>query len=221
METVSTEERGFFLAVAGNIGVGKTHVSRTLADRLGWPVYYEPVVENPYLDAFYGDMSRWAFHLQIYFLSERYRAQKRFTLERRSFLQDRTIYEDAEVFARTLHAQGDMSRTDYDTYRSLFWSMVETLRPPDLIVFLRAPIEVLLARIASRGRACEQTIDRTYLERLDAAYATWMAEARDRFDVLEVDTEPAGFLDEGIGRIEDAVHERAAARGIVTRRELP
>jgi deoxyadenosine/deoxycytidine kinase len=218
---VGAEARGFFLAVAGNIGVGKTHVSRTLGERLGWPVYYEPVVENPYLDAFYADMSRWAFHLQIYFLSERYQAQKRFTLERRSFIQDRTIYEDAEVFARTLHAQDDMSRTDYDTYRSLFWSMVETLRPPDLIVYLRAEVATCMARIASRGRACEVTIDPAYLERLDEAYATWMAEARDRFDVLEVDTEPSSFLESGIERIEEAVRERAAARGISVQPELP
>lgn len=209
-----TDPRGFFLAVAGNIGVGKTHVSRTLSERLGWPVYYEPVIENPYLDAFYGDMSRWAFHLQIYFLSERYQAQKRFAAEQRSFIQDRTIYEDAEIFARTLLAQGDMSRTDYDTYRSLFASMVETLRPPDLIIYLRAPVAALLDRIGSRGRACERAITREYLGRLEEAYATWMSEARDRFDILEIDTEPDSFLTTGVHEVEALVIERLSARGL-------
>ena len=108
---MTAESTGFFVAIAGNIGVGKTLVSRTLGTELGWPVYYEPVIDNPYLERFYADMARWSFHLQMYFLSERYKAQKRLLTDNRSFIQDRTIYEDAEVFARTLLGQGDMSRS--------------------------------------------------------------------------------------------------------------
>jgi deoxyadenosine/deoxycytidine kinase len=198
--------------VAGNIGVGKTHVSRTLGERLGWPVYYEPVIENPYLDPFYADMSRWAFHLQMYFLAERYKAQKRLTAEDRSFIQDRTIYEDAEVFAQTLLRQGDMTRIDYETYRSLFVEMVEGLRPPDLILYLRGSVPILLDRIASRGRPCEASIQGEYLERLEAAYATWLAEARDRYEVIEVDTEAPDFLSEGLDRLEREVRARVIRR---------
>lgn len=210
-----TRSHGFFLAVAGNIGVGKTHVSRTLGERLRWPVYYEPVIENPYLDAFYGDMSRWAFHLQMYFLSERYQAQKRLTGEDRSFIQDRTIYEDAEVFATTLLRQGDMTRVDYDTYRSLFWEMVEGLRPPDLILYMKASVPTLLDRIASRGRECEASIAADYLERLEAAYGTWLTEARERFEVIEVDTEVPDFLEGGLDRLEREVRARVIRRGVV------
>ena len=211
---MSGEGAGFFLAVAGNIGVGKTHVSRTLGGRLGWPVYYEPVIENPYLERFYADMSRWSFHLQMYFLSERFKAQKRLLMENRSFIQDRTIYEDAEVFARTLLRQGDMSRVDYDTYRSLFWEMVETLRPPDLIVYLRAGVPTLLQRIAERGRECEKSISAEYLERLESAYDQWMTEARERFEVLVVDTEARDFLAAGVARIETEVLTRIRRRGL-------
>lgn len=206
------EFAGTFLAIAGNIGVGKTLVSRALGERLGWPVYYEPVIENPYLDLFYGDMSRWAFHLQMYFLSERFKAQKRLLEENRSFIQDRTIYEDAEVFATTLLHQGDMTRVDYDTYRSLFTEMVDGLRPPDLIVYLRASVVTLLERIRVRGRSCESAIDAAYLERLDRAYASWMAEARERYRVLEIETDGA-TMTEVVDRIMPAIttsSERAA-----------
>ncbi len=211
---MSDSPAGFFLAVAGNIGVGKTHVSRTLGERLKWPVYYEPVIENPYLEPFYADMSRWSFHLQLYFLSERFKAQKRLQGENRSFIQDRTIYEDAEVFARTLLQQGDLARIDYDTYRSLFWEMVEMLRAPNLIIYLHASVPTLLERIKVRGRDCEQSISADYLGRLEAAYRRWMAEARDRFEVLEVDTEASGFLEEGLRKIEATVRDRAQRLGV-------
>jgi deoxyadenosine/deoxycytidine kinase len=204
----------FFLAVAGNIGVGKTHVSSSLAQRLNWPIYFEPVIDNPYLEPFYADMGRWAFHLQVFFLSERFKAQKRFLSGTESFIQDRTIYEDAEVFARTLKGQGDLSQTDYDTYRSLFWEMVETLRAPDLILYLRAPVDTLLDRISNRGRDCEKSIDPAYLARLQAAYDAWMVEARDRFHVIEVDTEAPDFLTQGLDRLEETVRKKARSLGV-------
>src|SRR5438477_12805947 len=126
--------QGYFLAVAGNIGVGKTELTNRLSEELGWAAYYEPVVQNPYLDPFYENMSRWSFHLQIYFLSERFKAQVEIGRSPQPFIQDRTIYEDAEIFARTLHDQGSMTDVDYDNYVALFHILTGFLRRPDLIL---------------------------------------------------------------------------------------
>src|SRR6266542_6312080 len=120
--------RGYFLAIAGNIGVGKTELTNRLSAELGWMAYYEPVIENPYLDPFYRDMPRWSFHLQIYFLSERFKAQVEIGKSSLPFIQDRTIYEDAEIFARTLHQQGSMTEVDYRNYVALFECMVSFLQ---------------------------------------------------------------------------------------------
>ena len=146
---------GFFLAIAGNIGVGKTELTTRLASELGWVAYYEPVIQNPYLDPFYRDMPRWSFHLQIYFLGERFKAQVEIGRSSLPFIQDRTIYEDAEIFARTLHDQGSMTDVDYENYTSLFHCMVDFLRKPDVILYLRARPETLMDRIFRRGRESE------------------------------------------------------------------
>jgi deoxyadenosine/deoxycytidine kinase len=180
---------GYFLAVAGNIGAGKTELTQRLSAELGWLAYYEPVLHNPYLDAFYGDMQRWSFHLQIYFLSERFKAQVEIGKSALPFIQDRTIYEDAEIFARTLLEQGSMTQIDYENYTALFEILVSFLRPPDLILYLRASEEALLERIARRGRPSEQTIDAEYLLRLNRAYDGWIERARARYEVMEIDTD--------------------------------
>ncbi len=181
--------QGYFLAIAGNIGVGKTELTRRLSDELNWAAYYEPVIQNPYLDPFYADMKRWSFHLQIYFLSERFKAQAEIGRSAVAFIQDRTIYEDAEIFARTLHAQGSMTEVDYENYVSLFGCMVSFLRKPDLIIYLKASPEVLMERIARRGRASERSITVDYIARLNRAYDDWMRRARGEGDVLEIDTD--------------------------------
>ena len=181
--------QGYFLAIAGNIGVGKTELTNRLAAELGWLAYYEPVIQNPYLDRFYADMERWSFHLQIYFLSERFKAQVEIGKSPLPFIQDRTIYEDAEIFARTLHEQGSMSEVDYENYVSLFGVLMTYLRPPDLILYLRANPETLMARIARRGRESEKGITLDYITRLNRAYDEWMARARSAHDVLEIDTD--------------------------------
>ena len=180
---------GYFLAIAGNIGVGKTELTTRLSAELGWMAYYEPVIQNPYLDDFYADMSRWSFHLQIYFLSERFKAQVQIGSSPLPFIQDRTIYEDAEIFARVLHDQGSMTAVDYRNYTSLFHVLVGFLRKPDLIVYLKASPEVLMERIARRGRASEQSISRDYIARLNGAYDDWMRRARAETEVLEIDTD--------------------------------
>jgi len=143
---------GFFLAIAGNIGVGKTELTNRLSAELGWVAHYEPVIQNPYLDPFYKDMPRWSFHLQIYFLGERFKAQVEISKSPLPFIQDRTIYEDAEIFARTLWQQGSMTEVDYRNYVALFHCMVGFLRPPDLIVYLKASPQTLMDASPSAGR---------------------------------------------------------------------
>src|SRR5262245_48052011 len=169
---------GFFLAIAGNIGVGKTQLTNRLSQELGWAAHYEPVIQNPYLDPFYKDMQRWSFHLQIYFLGERFKAQVEIGKSQLPFIQDRTIYEDAEIFARTLWQQGSMTDVDYRNYVALFHCMVGFLRPPDLIVHLKASPEALMERIAKRGREGEKPVGSEPMQRLNAAYDDWMARAK-------------------------------------------
>ena len=181
--------QGFFLAIAGNIGVGKTELTNRLSAELGWLAYYEPVIQNPYLDPFYRDMPRWSFHLQIYFLSERFKAQVEIGRSSLPFIQDRTIYEDAEIFARTLHAQGSMTDVDYENYTSLFKVMIDFLRRPDVILYLRASPETLMARIARRGRDSEKGIGIDYIQRLNDAYEDWMRRAAAETEVLVIDTD--------------------------------
>lgn len=180
---------GFFLAIAGNIGVGKTEITDRLSRELGWYAYYEPVIQNPYLDIFYEDMTRWAFHLQIYFLSERFKAQVTIGQSLGAFIQDRTIYEDAEIFAKVLHEQGNMTRVDYENYTSLFHVLTSYLRKPDLVLYLRAQPDTLVERIRRRGRESEKSIQIDYLRRLHDAYEEWMGRASAEFEVLTVDTD--------------------------------
>jgi deoxyadenosine/deoxycytidine kinase len=181
--------QGYFLAIAGNIGVGKTELTQRLSTELGWAAYYEPVIHNPYLDLFYADMPRWSFHLQIYFLSERFKAQVEIGASPLPFIQDRTIYEDAEIFARTLYERGSMTEVDHRNYVALFEVLTGYLRKPDLIVYLRARPETLMDRIARRGRESERHITLDYITRLNDAYDDWMRRARASFEVLEIDTD--------------------------------
>lgn len=188
------EKNKLFIAIAGNIGVGKTTLTRLLSQKLSWRAYYEKVINNPYLAPFYDDMNRWSFHLQIYFLSHRFKSQKEITEWPDSCIQDRSIYEDVEIFARTLHEQGFMTEVDYENYRMLFSTMVDYLRQPDLIIFLQASVDRLVERILSRGRDYEQTIDRAYLEQLGHAYETWLDEAEENgLKILRVNTENKNF----------------------------
>jgi len=180
---------GYFLAVAGNIGAGKTELTLRLSEELGWAAYFEPVVQNPYLDSFYENMKRWSFHLQIYFLSERFKAQLELSKTPMPFIQDRTIYEDAEIFARTLHDQGSMTDVDFENYRSLFHILVSFLRKPDLILYLKASPSVLMERIGKRGRVSEQGITVDYLARLNHAYDDWIRRASSEIEVMEIDTD--------------------------------
>lgn len=187
--------RKLYVAIAGNIGVGKTTLTQLLSTELGWRAYYEKVVDNPYLNLFYDDMKRWSFHLQIYFLSHRFKSQKEITQWPDSCIQDRSIYEDVKIFARTLYNQGSMSELDYQNYRLLFSTMVEYLRKPDLIIYLKAPVGRLIERIRKRGRSYEQKIERQYLMKLNQAYDRWIREAEQEkeFKIMCVNTGQSNF----------------------------
>lgn len=201
-----TTPQTFFVGLCGNIGVGKSLFATTLGERLGLKVYYEPVAENPYLEPFYADMRRWAFHLQIFFLAERFKAQKRMNLAGAPFIQDRTIYEDGEVFARVLHERGEMDRQDFENYLALFREMVDYLPDPGLLIYLKAGSETLIERIADRGRACEAGIQPLYLRQLGAAYTDWIAHRKALGPVMEIETEGLAYPPD------DAVLEPIIAR---------
>ncbi len=164
-----------FVAVAGNIGSGKSSLTTMLSKNFGWKPYYESVEDNPYLADFYADMKRWSFHLQIYFLSHRFTSHKQIVESPESVIQDRSIYEDAEIFARNLHEIGNMDDRDYNNYVALYHVMMEYLQPPDLMIYLRANVDTLKAQIARRGRSYEQSIKREYLEQLNRHYESWIS----------------------------------------------
>ena len=163
-----------FVTVAGNIGAGKSSLTKLLGDRFQWKPYYESVDDNPYLSDFYADMHRWSFHLQIYFLANRFKCHKLIVESSESVIQDRSIYEDAEIFAKNLFDIGKMEPRDYENYVSLFHVMMEYLKPPDLMIYLKASVETLLRQIARRGRSFELGIQRDYLEQLNRLYTDWI-----------------------------------------------
>lgn len=165
---------GKLVLVAGNIGTGKTSLTERLGDRLGWRTAYESVIDNPYLGDFYQDMDAWSFHLQVYFLG--HRAQQHLDLARdaRSAIADRSIYEDVKIFARALYQQNSMSERDYRSYQRVFELIAASLPEPDLLIYLVAPPEILLERIAERGREIETGISLEYLSLLDSLYDDWM-----------------------------------------------
>jgi len=179
-----------FVAVAGNIGVGKSTLVERLAERLGWEPFYEPVGDNPYLADFYDDMQTWGFHSQIFFLTRRLRMHRMLTENPTSAIQDRTVYEDAEVFAYNLSLQGNISDRDFETYRELYQVLTSFLPAPDLVVYLKAEVDTLQDRIATRGRDYERAIPKGYLRRLNELYNAWI----DRFTLCPVLTVPADDL---------------------------
>jgi len=180
-----------FVAVAGNIGVGKSTLVQLLSSRLSWEPFFEPVGENPYLADFYGDMRTWSFHSQIFFLARRLRSHRQLIDHPTSAIQDRSVYEDAEIFARNLFLQGNMAEREYQCYWELYQVLSEFLPPPDLVVYLRATTDTLRRRIALRGRDYEQQIHPEYLEQLNALYQSWI----DNFTLCPVLTVPSDDLD--------------------------
>jgi deoxyadenosine/deoxycytidine kinase len=162
------------IAITGNIGAGKTSLTNRLAEHYQWEAVFEPVESNPYLTDFYADMSRWAFHAQIHFLGSRFRQMQKINQNPANVFQDRTIYEDAHIFARNVYTSGFMSSREYETYLQMFEAVVSLVRPPDLLVYLRASIPTLMKRIRMRARQYEANITSEYLQHLDDHYMHWI-----------------------------------------------
>lgn len=162
------------IAVAGNIGAGKTTLSEKLARHFGWEVHYEDTTNNPYLSDFYDDMQRWSFNLQIYFLNSRYQQILNIRSGDKTVIQDRTIFEDAYIFAPNLHEMGLMGRRDFENYFTLFKNMSAQISPPDLLIYLQASIPTLVKHIHSRGRSYEGSMSLDYLKRLNKKYDSWI-----------------------------------------------
>ena len=163
------------IAVAGNIGAGKTTLTRLLAKHFKWEPHFEDVVDNPYLDDFYHQMERWSFNLQIYFLNSRFRQVMQIRQSGKKIIQDRTIYEDANIFAPNLHAMGLMTSRDFNNYSKLFELMSSFIQPPDLLIYLRAEVPTLVNQIQKRGRDYEESIRLDYLKRLNERYEAWIS----------------------------------------------
>lgn len=180
------------IAIAGNIGSGKSSLVAFLSRKYGIKPFYEPNDENPYLPSFYEDMQRWAFHSQIYFLSNKFRLHREFDRANGVVALDRTIFEDAEIFATALHDMGGMDDRDFATYWDFYQTILETIRPPDLLIFVKCSMRTLRRRIKQRGREMEQDIPLTYLKRLDGLYEKWIANYT-LSDVLVVDTEKLDY----------------------------
>jgi len=196
-----------YVAVAGNIGAGKSSLTRILSDYFKWEAYFERVDDNPYLTDFYDNMHRWSFNLQVFFLSSRFNHQRKIEETPHSVVQDRSIYEDAEIFARNLHEMGLMAGRDYENYTDLFQIMTSYLKSPDLLVYLRATVPTLVGHIQSRGREFESTIRIEYLERLNQHYEDWISRYTEGPKII-IDVDELDFVNvpedrhEIIGRIE-------------------
>ncbi len=205
----ASKKKKVFVGVAGNIGAGKSSLTQLLSLRYGWKPYYESVEDNPYLNDFYADMKRWSFNLQVYFLSNRFRSHKSITESEESVILDRLIYEDAEIFARNLYDIDKMEERDYENYEALYEVMTEYLRPPDLLIYLRANTETLAKQISLRGRGFEQTIKREYLDQLNKHYESWIGRYK-KGALLIIESDEIDFVNkqEDLARVVEMIDKK-------------
>ncbi len=182
------------VAIAGNIGAGKTTLTKLLAKHYKWEAQLEDVVDNPYLDDFYNQMERWSFNLQVYFLNSRFRQVLKIRKSGKEIIQDRTIYEDAHIFAPNLHAMGLMTNRDFENYKSLFDLMESLVQGPDLLIYLRSSIPNLVSQIHKRGRDYENSISIDYLSRLNERYEAWIS-GYNKGKLLIIDVDNLDFVD--------------------------
>ncbi len=211
--TLADDNNKVFIAVAGNIGCGKTTLTRKLSEKLGWRPHFESVEDNPYLTDFYKDMKTYSFPLQVYFLTHRFNGHRSIEQSNSSSIQDRSIYEDAHIFARALFESGEMTARDYQNYLGLYKTMVDYINPPTLMIFLRRSINKLMERISLRGRDCEKNIPRAYIEKLNTYYEDWY-KSYNAGKCLIIDTDELDFLnnqahfDELVKRMHDAIDQK-------------
>ncbi|MDO6737933.1 deoxynucleoside kinase [Wenyingzhuangia sp. 2_MG-2023] len=194
------------IAIAGNIGAGKTTLTKLLAKHYKWDAHFESVEDNPYLDDFYNEMERWSFNLQVYFLNSRFEQILKIQQSGKNIIQDRTIYEDAKIFAPNLHAMGLLTNRDFTNYNKLFELMENLVTPPDLLIYLRADIKTLVGQIHKRGREYESTINIDYLSRLNERYEAWIT----NYDngkklIIEVDDLDYVSNPEDLGKVIDKI----------------
>ena len=198
------------IAIAGNIGCGKTTLTRMLAEHYGWQPRYESVSDNPYLEDFYADMERWSFNLQIYFLNRRFKEVVEISQTDDTIIQDRTIFEDACIFAPNLHGQGMMSDRDFNNYKDLFDLMMSLVKLPDLMIYIRSSISTLVSQIQKRGREYEQTMRLDYLQGLERRYEEWIKTYEGRLLVIDGDNCKFGdnpeHFDQVINRIDGLLY---------------
>ena len=193
------------IAIAGNIGSGKTTLTKMLAKRYGWTPRFEPVDNNPYLADFYADMKRWSFNLQIYFLNKRFKEVVEIAQSQDTIIQDRTIFEDARIFAPNLHGQGMMSDRDFQNYTDLFDLMMSLVKLPDLMIYIRSTIPNLVAQIQKRGRDYEQTIQLDYLQGLNNRYEEWIAGYKGNLIIVDGDKCKFGDDHEAFKQVTDMI----------------
>jgi deoxyadenosine/deoxycytidine kinase len=182
------------IAIAGNIGAGKTSLTELIAKHYNWEAHYEDVIDNPYLDDFYNHMERWSFNLQVYFLKSRFQQLLTFKQKKKTIIQDRTIYEDAYIFAPNLNAMGLMNQRDFKNYRGLFDLMESMIEGPDLLIYLRSSIPNLVNKIHKRGRDYENSISIDYLSRLNERYEAWIS-AYDKGPMVIIDVDQLDFVE--------------------------
>ena len=193
------------IAIAGNIGCGKTTLTRMLAKRYGWIPKFESVDVNPYLEDFYADMKRWSFNLQIYFLNKRFKEVVEISRSKETIIQDRTIFEDARIFAPNLHSQGLMSDRDFQNYCDLFDLMMSLVKLPDLMIYIRSSIPTLVAQIQKRGREYEQTMRLDYLKGLEQRYEEWIGSYKGQLIVIDGDHCKFGDRPEDFKQVTDMI----------------
>ena len=189
------------IAIAGNIGSGKTTLTSLLSKHYGWDAHYEDVDDNPYLNDFYKDMQRWSFNLQVYFMKSRFSQVQKIHNGDKNVMQDRTIYEDAFIFAPNLHAMGLMSTRDFDNYSSLFNLMNAFIPAPNLLIYLRSSVPNLVEQIQKRGRDYENSIRLDYLNRLNERYEAWISEYENKLLIIDVDDLDFQNNKEDLGKI--------------------
>jgi deoxyadenosine/deoxycytidine kinase len=196
------------ISVAGNIGVGKSTLVEILAQEFGWQPYYEHVSDHPYLADYYADRSRWGFHSQIWFLTQRYTQQHQISVSNQSVIEDRSMYEDFEIFVKELHAEQVLSSRDFGLYQQLYDTLVQRIQPPTLVIYLHAQVPTLLQRIAQRGRTSELQIPVEYLTRLNQRYVQWMRDFT-HCAVLTIETDDLDVVNRS--------HDRAAVVELIRR----
>lgn len=207
----------YYIAIAGNIGAGKTTLTTLLSRRLGWEPFLEGVADNPYLADFYESMEKWSFHSQVFFLARRLRHHRELLDRPNSVIQDRTVYEDAEIFAQNLFLRGAMQPRDFNTYRDLYEAVTSILPPPDLVIYLRASLPTLIERIQNRDRSYERQISADYVAQLNTLYEAWFQS----FTLCPVLTVPADRLDfvangDHLSMISERIMERLQGKEMVT-----